>query len=93
MTLGCKKFRTDATIEYSASLCLAIYSLLSKTSVERKARMFSSTSMEKLKVPVGMLCLIAFVGVACKLSSLTGAKMTKSREVVFGSINISQLTE
>jgi hypothetical protein len=37
--------------------------------------MFSSTSMEKLKVPVSVLCLIAFVGVACKLSSLTGAKM------------------
>ena len=50
--------------------------------------MSGSASMEELKVPFGVLCLIAFVGVACKLSSLTGAKMTKSREVVFGSINI-----
>ena len=51
-----------------------ILSLLSKAPVERKARMFGSSSMEKLKVPIGVLCLIAFVGVACKLSSLTGAK-------------------
>ena len=65
MTVGCKKFRTDATIEYSASLCLAIYSPFSpKASVERKARVFGSTSMEKLKVPIATLCLIAFVGVA-----------------------------
>ena len=37
--------------------------------------MFSSISIEKLRAPIGALCLIAFVGLACKLSSLTGAKM------------------
>src|SRR6266550_3535136 len=37
--------------------------------------MFSSISIEKLRAPMGALCLIAFVGLACKLSSLTGTKM------------------
>jgi len=37
--------------------------------------MFSSTSIQKLFAPVGALCLIALVGFACKLSSLTGTKM------------------
>ena len=37
--------------------------------------MFDSNSNHKLGVPIGALCLIALVGVACKLSSLTGTKM------------------
>jgi hypothetical protein len=37
--------------------------------------MFDSISIDKLRAPIAALCLIALVGLACKLSSLTGAKM------------------
>jgi hypothetical protein len=35
----------------------------------------NAISIRKLRAPVGALCLIVLVGVACKLSSLPGAKM------------------
>jgi len=37
--------------------------------------MLNSILIKKLRTPLSALCLIVMVGVACKLSSLTGAKM------------------
>jgi hypothetical protein len=37
--------------------------------------MFNLSSIEKLRAPIGALCLIALAGLGCKFSSLTDAKM------------------
>ncbi len=37
--------------------------------------MFNLSSIEKLRAPIGALCLIALAGLGCKFSSLTDSKM------------------
>src|SRR5256885_15963601 len=45
-------------------------------------RMLNSILIKKLRTPLSALCLIVMVGVACKLSSLTGAKMNMFEGII-----------